>query len=152
LSEYLVVSHSIDVDVDQMFAWAFWTNITNWDDPPATFTLNGPFAAGSTGKTLIPGSPSIDWTVLHAHDGRATLEIPLEGTALRFAWTFDPLGGSRTRLTQRVTLSGTKAEAYLADTRAAFSRIAGGMARLATGMVAASEREIAQAQRTDIAG
>ncbi len=34
-----VLEHSVEADVSVTFAWNFWTDITNWDDPPAQFTL-----------------------------------------------------------------------------------------------------------------
>jgi len=53
--EDLVIEHSIEADVSPSFAWKFRTDIATWHDPPATFLLDGPFAEGSSGKTLMPG-------------------------------------------------------------------------------------------------
>ena len=49
------LEHSIDVEVSPEFAWSWRTDIRNWDDPPAEFQLEGPFAAGSWGLTILPG-------------------------------------------------------------------------------------------------
>ena len=49
------LEHSVEADVSPSFAWSFRTDIRNWNDPPATFSLDGPFAAGARGTTLLPG-------------------------------------------------------------------------------------------------
>ncbi len=38
----LVLEHSIETDVSVSFAWKYRTDIATWNDPPATFQLNGP--------------------------------------------------------------------------------------------------------------
>ena len=43
------IAHSVDSKADLPFAWAYITDVANWDDPPATFELEGPFEAGSYG-------------------------------------------------------------------------------------------------------
>jgi hypothetical protein len=132
----LVASHSVDVAVERAVAWACWTDVSNWEDPPATFSLEGPFAAGSRGRTIIPGTPPIEWTILDAGNGHATIEIALERAAIRFDWTFEVLDRSHTRLTQRVSLSGPNSGSYLDEARSVFgSTMAGGMTRLADSMV-----------------
>ena len=50
---------SVEVDVPVAFAWAHMTDIRNWNDPPAEFTLDGPFVDGSRGSTQMPGRPVI---------------------------------------------------------------------------------------------
>ena len=37
---------SVDADVPVSFAWQHMTTVSNWSDPPAEFTLDGPFATG----------------------------------------------------------------------------------------------------------
>ena len=57
----LVLEHSSEADVSQAFAWNFRTDIAQWNDPPATFLLDGPFADGLgvqlcyRGKSPWPG-------------------------------------------------------------------------------------------------
>ena len=51
--------HSVEAHVSAAFAWSFWTDIRNWDDPPARFMLDGPFADGSRGTTRIAGPGAI---------------------------------------------------------------------------------------------
>ena len=52
---------SVDSETSLEFAWAYMTNVANWDDPPATFELEGPFAAGSRGITRTPGQEPRHW-------------------------------------------------------------------------------------------
>jgi len=47
--------HSVQCNAPQKFAWSYWTNITNWNDPPAKFALDGPFDVGSRLTTTLPG-------------------------------------------------------------------------------------------------
>ncbi len=47
--------HSIECNAPREFCWGYWTNIANWDDPPARFHLEGPFANGSRTTTELPG-------------------------------------------------------------------------------------------------
>ena len=49
------LEHSVAAEVSPSFAWSWRTDIKNWDDPPAQFQLDGPFASGSRGTTLLPG-------------------------------------------------------------------------------------------------
>ena len=48
---------SVDVGVPARFAWAYMTDIRNWNDPPAEFALDGPFVEGTRGTTRMPGRP-----------------------------------------------------------------------------------------------
>ena len=41
------LEHSVEAEVTTSFAWSWRTDIKNWDDPPAQFQLDGPFASGS---------------------------------------------------------------------------------------------------------
>ena len=41
------LEHSVEAEVSSSFAWSWRTDINNWDDPPAQFQLDGPFASGS---------------------------------------------------------------------------------------------------------
>lgn len=134
-----VLEHSVEADVSATFAWKFWTDITNWDDPPAQFTLDGAFADGARGRTMLPGEPVRDWTIRDVRAGRsATIQMELDGATLAFEWRFDPLDENRTNLTQRVVLSGEKASVYMEQVRAAFeSNLPAGMKRIASAMVTA---------------
>ena len=66
---------SIDVDVPVSFAWAYMTDIRNWNDPPAEFAFEGPFVEGTRGTTQMPGQRLAFWTIRDVEPGhRYTIE------------------------------------------------------------------------------
>lgn len=138
----LKLEHSVEAEVSQEFAWKFRTDIANWNDPPATFMLDGPFIAGSRGTTLLPGQEPLHWNIREVRPGRCfVLEMQLDGAMLTFEWLFDPVSEQRTRMTQKITLSGDNAAAYAEQVEAGFSPgLADGMRRIATDMAAAERR------------
>src|SRR5262249_35830022 len=82
---------SVDVDVAASFAWHYMADVRNWNDPPAEFTLDGPFAAGGRGTTSMPGRPPVYWTIATVDPGRAyTIQTALsDGASMRFIWQFE---------------------------------------------------------------
>ena len=130
------IAHSVETNASPAFAWNFWTNVANWDDPPAKFELEGPFAAGSRGTTRLPGQEPLQWFIREVTPPNAvTIEMNLEGASLSFNWRFEGLADGRTRLTQRIVLKGEKAEIYLSQVKAAFSaNISDGMNKMAMAM------------------
>ena len=119
------------------FAWAYMTNIHNWNDPPAEFALEGPFAAGSRGTTRIPGQPDADWIIRAVEPGRKyTIEgsfVP--GAVLLVHWRFDAISERTARLTQRMELFGEHAAAHVDGIRSAFEpNLEPGMRRIAQTM------------------
>jgi hypothetical protein len=122
--------HSVDAEVSLAFAWDWRTDVRNWDDPPATFRLDGPFGGAGT-----PDSGS-DWPPVHH-------VTPLDGidpaATLSFEWVFESLSDRRTRLTQHIRLSGSNAAAHADQVRAGFSAtLQDGMERIARAMAAAA--------------
>jgi len=126
---------SVDVDVAVSFAWQYMTDVRNWSDPPAEFALEGPFAAGTRGTTKMPGQPTNAWIIRDVDPGRAyTIEGSsfLENALLLVHWRFDSLLEDRTRLTQRLELSGENAARYADKIRSAFEpNLEPGMQRIA---------------------
>ena len=49
------MTHAVETNASPAFAWNYWTDVANWDDPPAEFELDGLFATGSRGATRLPG-------------------------------------------------------------------------------------------------
>jgi hypothetical protein len=137
--EPLVLEHSIDADVSPAFAWKFRTDIATWNDPPATFRLDGPFAEGSRGTTLMPGQDPLPWWIRDVQTGRSfAIEMPLDRATLRFEWHLSPVSDRRTTLTQRIILSGNNAAAYRQQVEAGFGmNLQTGMERIAASMVEA---------------
>ena len=136
--------HSVETDASPTFAWSYLTDVRNWDDPPAQFALDGPFAAGSQGTTLMPGQEPVRWCISDVQPGQSyTLETQLEGATLSFEWSFDALADRRTRLTQRIALSGNNAAVYAQQVEASFgANLQGGMEKIAATI------EMAQARAT----
>jgi hypothetical protein len=130
------ISHSVETNASLAFAWNFWTNVSNWDDPPAEFELEGPFAIGSRGTTRLPGQEPLHWFIREvAPPNAATIEMSLDGAALSFEWQFVGLADGRTRLTRRIVLKGERADLYLSQVEAVFTaNLTDGMNRLATAM------------------
>ena len=64
----------------------------------------------------------------------------LDQATLCFLWRFDGLSERRTKVTQRIELSGSNAGAYVRQVQAGFgSNLSHGMQRLAAEMVAAEK-------------
>jgi hypothetical protein len=125
---------SVDVDVPVSSAWTFMTNVSNWSDPPAEFSLEGPFASGAHGMTRMPGQPPTSWIIRDVIHQRAyTIEVAVASDAsVRFRWRFDRVSEQRTTLTQRVELWGDDAATLVNTIRAAFEpNLASGMQRVA---------------------
>ena len=137
-----LIEHSEEADVSVTFAWNYWTDITNWNDPPAAFTLEGPFAEGSRGTTRIPEHALIHWRIGDVVPGRsATIVIDLDGAALGFEWRFEHLANRKCLLTQSLVLTGEHAAAYEDELKARFeTSLPAGMVRIA-GLMAQAHRD-----------
>jgi hypothetical protein len=133
------LEHSVEAEVSPAFAWNWRTNIDNWDDPPAQFQLDGPFAQGSWGTTRVPGQEPIRWQIRDVRLGTSfIIEILLDRAVLSFEWLFDAVSTHRTRITQRIVLSGDNAAAYADQVRVSFgSMLPDGMKRIAAALVRA---------------
>jgi hypothetical protein len=133
------LEHSVEAEVSPAFAWNWRTNINNWDDPPAQFQLDGPFEEGSWGATLFPGQEPIHWQIRNVRPGASFLiEMLLDRAVLSFEWLFDAVSPHRTRITQRIVLSGDNAAAYADQVRVGFgSTLPDGMKRIAAALVRA---------------
>ena len=133
------LEHSVETDASPSFAWRFCTDPTNWDDPPAQFTLDGPFAAGSQGTTLMPDQEPRRWRIRDVRlEQSYVIETELDGATMSFEWRFEPVSEHRTRLTQRIVLSGDNAAVYEKGVEEGFgSTLAPGMERIAAAIAAA---------------
>jgi hypothetical protein len=133
------VEYSVEAQVSPTFAWDWRTDVKNWDDPPAQFQLDGPFAAGSWGTTRLPGQEPLRWQIRDVRPGKSfTIEMPLDRATLSFEWRFEAVSDRRTRLWQRIVLVGDNGAAYEAQVRAAFgSSLPDGMNRIAAALAAA---------------
>jgi hypothetical protein len=126
-------SQSIEVRASVEFAWRYWTDVRNWDDPPARFEFTGPFVAGARGLTRLPGQPPIEWFVREAKPGSAaTIEIPVDGAAMAFEWRFESVRDGLTLLAQRIVLRGENAQNYLAYAKTLEDNLPHGMKKMAS--------------------
>jgi hypothetical protein len=135
------IEHTVGTAATPEFAWVYMTNVKNWDDPPAEFKLDGPFATGSTGTTEISGQPPRQWQLKDVSPPETyTIEIVLPGAAISCKWMFSELPSNRTRLTQHITLEGENASSYTDDVQRAFAPgLAPGMNRIAVAIGEAYE-------------
>jgi hypothetical protein len=147
---------SVDADVPAAFAWRYMTDVRNWNDPPAEFELDGPFANGARGTTRMPDQPPVSWTIAEVDRGSGYTIVGdgfLENVLLSVRWRFEPLSDGRTRLTQRMELSGVNAPAHVEAIRAAFEpNLEPGMRRIADLMVGAMAMEDGSVERPDAGG
>jgi hypothetical protein len=134
----LTLKCSVEADVTSAFAWQFRTDVSNWNDPPARFALDGPFEAGSCGTTQLPGQAPLHWRITEVRPHRSfVVAMQLDQAMLVFAWQFDQLPGHKTRLTQEIVLSGDNAAAYAMQVEAGFgSNLEAGMKRIAADIAA----------------
>ena len=136
------LTQSVETDASLAFAWNYWANVANWEDPPAKFELDGPFAAGSHGTTRLPGQEPLHWLLRAVTPpNTATIDLQLEGAVLSFEWRLDPLTDLRTRLTQQVVLKGENAVKFRSQAESTFSSsLPEGMQKLARAIADAESR------------
>jgi Polyketide cyclase / dehydrase and lipid transport len=138
----LQLESSVEVNVSPAFAWQFRTDVSNWNDPPAQFALNGPFEVGSRGTTLMSGGETLHWRIREVRHGELfVIEMQLDSAVLTFEWHFDPVSDDRTKLTRRIVLSGENAGAFAGQVEAGFGpNLPDGMRRITAEMGAAERR------------
>ena len=136
--------HSVDVNVPKSFAWKYMTDVSNWNDPPAEFSLEGPFAKGTRGWTRMPGQAPNSWLLKDVKAGRGYTiggGSFLEKAELLVHWQFEAVSKKKTRLTQRLELLGENAAHYSEEIKAAFEpNLAPGMQRIADQMTSAASK------------
>jgi hypothetical protein len=80
------------------------------------------------------------WHIRDVRPGTSfVIDMPLDRAVLSFQWLFDTVSNRRTRITQRVVLSGDNAAAYAKEIRATFgATLRDGMRRIADAMARAA--------------
>ena len=127
-------AHVVECGVPREFAWAYWTNIGNWDDPPAQFRLDGPFRAGARLTTVLPGE-ELHWVIREVEAGfGALIEMELAGAVVGISWRFEGTSDESTRISQAMSLSGEGAAALLGQARVFAANMPDGMRKLAQAM------------------
>ena len=110
--------------------------MNNWklDADVESVELDGPFGAGSRVATVTRSSGRIEWVLIDVEpEITAAFDISVPGAVVRFRWKFEDLGNA-TRMTQRVTLSGEKAQAMIPMMAGLEGGIPEGMKKLAETM------------------
>jgi hypothetical protein len=133
--------YSVDCRAPRDFAWNYWTNIANWDDPPASFRIEGPFAAGSKITTTLPGQTLHSTIRQVLEDREATIDLQLPGAIFTFHWTLESLSGSQTRITQELELSGANADSLVEQARVFERTTPDGMKKLVKAIESAYEQK-----------
>lgn len=132
--------HSVECKASREFAWKYWTNIANWDDPPARFELDGPFEAGCHLRTILPGQ-TLHSAILDVKAGHgATIEMQLPDAIVTFHWSFEELSKDRVQITQRITLAGRNAESFVAEASVLERTAPEGMKKLAAAIEQSATR------------
>jgi len=87
----------------------------------------------------LPGQPPLRWQIREVRpDTSFVIDMSLDGAVLTFEWLFEPIEDHRTRITQRITLSGDNAATYVDHVRTELGRtLDEGMKRIAEAMVTA---------------
>jgi 16S rRNA (guanine(966)-N(2))-methyltransferase RsmD len=127
------MEHSVEAGVPRDLAWSYMSKVSNWSDPPAEFTLDGPFTDGARGTTLMPGQPPLSWSLRDVRSPDTyTVVGDLGGATFSAIWSFTPIGAYRTRLTQRLVLEGENAAVFRDAIAEAFGpNLAPGMEKIA---------------------
>lgn len=123
--------YSIECNATRQFAWRFWTDIANWNDPPAKFDLDGPFQTGARLTTTLPGETLYSVIRDLQPEREATIEMQLADAILSFHWKFEKLTEDRTQITQRLVLSGANAKSFVAQATAMEASVPDGMKKVA---------------------
>jgi hypothetical protein len=136
------MTYSVETEADAEFAWRYWSDVRNWDDPPAEFELDGEFVDGARGVTRVGGRDSMHWIVRDVRAGKAaTIEIQLDGAVMTFHWRVEGTGERKTRLTQHAVLRGEKADKVVEQAKVLEETLPQGMKKLAEKIGEAARRE-----------
>ena len=130
--------HSIFTIASRMDAWAYWSDLRNhvsMEPGIKQIELDGPFATGTTGRTITTEYTQ-EWKLSDVIDGRRfviTGLTPDGAGSLSFAWAFAD-EGSGTRMTHRISASGPQVEEHREVFRQMEAGAPEGMARLAAAL------------------
>jgi len=126
--------HEVECDVPREFAWGYWTNAANWNDPPARFEFDGPFSVGTRIKTILP-EQTLESVIREVEEGQAArIETEVPGAVVAFCWRFEQVEEERTRMKQRLELSGSRAQWIVGQAKFMEQSVPAGMKKLADGM------------------
>ena len=119
--------HSIETDATSASIWHLYSDVSTWPDWDAgiaAISIDGPFAAGTTGMITPAGQASLPFTILEAEPERGFIdetEIPGAGILIRFEHRIAALPDGRSRLTHSVAIRGPIPEAVASEIGAGVS-------------------------------
>ena len=138
--------HSVVTRAPRDEAWRYLTDFRNHvrlEKGVDRIELDGPFATGTTGRT-VSGGLAQDWTLTEVVDGaRFAIKGETEdGTgSLRFVWNLEDDEGGGTRLTQRIEAAGS-AMAEVEELRAMERGVPASMARVVVELDAVANKAV----------
>ncbi|MDQ1047515.1 SRPBCC family protein [Streptomyces sp. V4I2] len=108
--------HTIEADVTPAQVWSRYVDTASWpewDEGIVRVTLDGPFAAGSTGTMTPEGQDPLPFTITEAvpEQGFTDETVIPDAVTLRFIHRLTALPGGRTKITHRLEIEGPAAEA-----------------------------------------
>lgn len=124
--------HSVNCLAPRDFVWRYWTDVANWNDPPASFQIEGPFCAGSKITTNLPGQTLHSVIRQVSENSEAIIDLQLPDAIFTFHWTLESLADKQTRISQHLELSGAGAVALVAQAGVLEQTTPDGMRKLAT--------------------
>ena len=137
--------HAVTCPVHRGFAWSFWTDVDNWAvvDPAVEWVkLEGPFAAGTKGRTKSVGMDVNEWTISEVDEGeRAVIRIQAPGAVVSFEWVFADTPEGGTKIVQKVKLEGERAGDYAEGMRQLEQGIPVGMEKLVRAITRAADEQ-----------
>ena len=78
--------HALECGAPREFAWKYWTNPANWDDPSARFEFDGAFAVGTRIRTILP-EQTLESVIREVEKpDTALIEMEVASARLRFRW------------------------------------------------------------------
>lgn len=127
--------HSVECNSDKSFAWAFWTDVSNWQRLEGKavewIKLNGPFTIGTSGATKTPGQNPYHWKITQLDpESSATIEMHLDGAVFYNVMIMESIGPDRIQITQRLSLTGVKAADFAEGMRTFETSAPQGLAKL----------------------
>lgn len=127
--------HSIFTIANRKDAWDYCSDVenhANMEPGIERIELDGSFVTGTTGRT-ITSDYTQEWELTTVAEGQQwiiTGYTPDGNGILRFAWKFED-EGSGTRMTQRITASGTLVEQFPDEIQQMEENVPDAMAKLA---------------------
>ena len=105
--------HTVETPASADAVYALYADVAGWpawDESVDLAELDGPFAAGTTGRLRPAGLETLPFTLVWAEVGRGfTDETPFMGHLLRFVHLLEAAAGGGTRITHRVEIDGPAA-------------------------------------------